>query len=94
MKVKYIKVSAADRRPTLGDVFFTIDDGDKGKRLFDIRKRKFFGTTQPEFWLEPVPDREEEMREMLEGILSDLNEDPEDFPTSFWQMKLNNYLTN
>lgn len=69
-KVKYIKVNTADRLPEkggtylseLGEVFFAQSSG-KFEHNYEAHN------VYPEFWLSPVPDREEEMREMLEKVL-------------------------
>jgi len=74
MKTKYIKVSVADRLPEksgtyyseIGEVFFAQSRG-KFEHNYEAHN------VSPEFWLEPVPDREEEMREMLEECLNSLN---------------------
>lgn len=87
MKTKYIRVKASERLPRLvrtdvivlwkneeetysaGTGFFT----EKGYWwVYDS------GCSVPEYWLEEVPDYEDEMREMLEELLYDLEnkEDP------------------
>lgn len=77
-KTKYIKVSVSERRDLKSQVYFTFeDDLQKSTRLFDGRKRKFFGRTQPVEVLIEVPDREDEIREMLYRI-QDLDILPEE----------------
>lgn len=71
-KVKYTKVNTADRLPEKSGIYIT----NLGSLLFyeyedeevfkSLRSEKIFSISQIEFWLEEFPDREEEMREMLE----------------------------
>ncbi|WP_155845021.1 hypothetical protein [Chryseobacterium daeguense] len=77
MKTKFIKVAVSEKRPEKGEVYFTYDKNlEKSTRLFDRSRRKFFGITQPLEYLLEVPDREDEMREMLEEILDHIKEYP------------------
>lgn len=75
MKVKYIKVKGVD--PTKrGHYFIKTKNSSFFKGDYFHSKDKIWEKTHKkdvEFWLLPVPDREEEMREMLEGCLKSLN---------------------
>ncbi|WP_312900212.1 hypothetical protein [Chryseobacterium taichungense] len=64
-KTKFIKVSIDERLPDLSGTYITFSSiGLKMQNLF--RNGKFEGYIEPKSWLAEVPDREEEMREMLE----------------------------
>ncbi|MGK6342808.1 hypothetical protein ACMGDK_11250 [Chryseobacterium sp. DT-3] len=68
-KTKYIKVPVEKRMNEKSDVFFTVEsDGIKSTRLFNGMKKEFYGRTKPEYYLIEVPDREDELREMLERV--------------------------
>ena len=70
-KVKYIKVKGVD--PTKrGHYFIKTKNSSFLKGDYFHSKDKIWEKTHKkdvEFWLEPIPDREEEMREMLEKVL-------------------------
>jgi hypothetical protein len=69
MKTKYVKVSITDK-PKGSVILFSIEEeGKKSVRVFDDRKRRFYGASQPEYYLKEVPDHEEEMREILQYML-------------------------
>lgn len=74
-EVKYTKVSTVDRLPNQSDIYST----NLGDIDFHVHDGNFWDADDnfemyPEYWLEPVPDREEEMREMLQRIHSALTE--------------------
>lgn len=67
MKTKFIKVSVQERLPTKTNKYFT----DKGLAIFGEVMRTWHLDNlriYPNYWLEEVPDLEEEMREMLERM--------------------------
>lgn len=66
MKTKYIKVKTADRLPEKSGIY--IVDGFKFAFFNGIEFLRFNEVAQVEWWLFEVPDREEEMSEMLEKI--------------------------
>ncbi|MBE4949934.1 hypothetical protein [Chryseobacterium culicis] len=65
MKTKHIKVSVSDRTPETAGYYFIIN------RAASIQIGHFNGRSfaesfiDPDYWLEEVPDYEEEMKEML-----------------------------
>lgn len=64
-KTKYIKVPVSERLPEASGTYLTISRlGVKMQSYFN--KGRFEGFLEPEYWLEEVPDREQEMKEMLE----------------------------
>lgn len=69
MNTKYKKVATSDRLPNETDYFIT----ENGELQFNIHDQKFWleGTHEmhPYWWLEEVPDYEDEMREMLEDLV-------------------------
>ncbi|MGE8528486.1 hypothetical protein [Chryseobacterium rhizosphaerae] len=73
MRTKYIKVAVSDRLPEESDYFNT----DDGWVQFNKYDKKFWlegvYEVHPQYWLEEVPDHEEEMREMLEECLKSFN---------------------
>lgn len=72
MKTKYIKVAVSDRLPEESDYFNT----DDGWVQFNKYDKKFWlegvYEVHPQYWLEEIPDYEEEMREMLEKVCTEL----------------------
>lgn len=72
MKTKFIKVSVSERLPEQGKYYCQIKNRE-GRLIhqFYYPDETVFQKQwerDVEFWLEEVPDREEEMREMLERI--------------------------
>ncbi|NML70004.1 hypothetical protein HHL23_09345 [Chryseobacterium sp. RP-3-3] len=64
-KTKYIKVAVSERLPDKTNEYFT----DKGKAIFGSVMKNWHVDellAYPNYWLCEVPDREQEMKEMLE----------------------------
>lgn len=66
MKVKYIKVNTADRLPEKEGKYLCKVYGYSNYEHYAFIDGKFKTSFVIEEYLEPVPDREDEMREMLE----------------------------
>lgn len=67
MKTKYIKVSVSERLPEKEGWYFIIHHNPiRSKAKYIPEYKRFYGYSDIDFWLEEVPDMEEEMREMLE----------------------------
>ncbi|MCQ9638631.1 hypothetical protein MP478_04450 [Chryseobacterium sp. WG14] len=68
MKTKYIKIAVSDRLPEKGGFYYTYTES--GLKIADWFYEGKFNYVSPsyypEYWLEEVPDHEDEMREMLE----------------------------
>lgn len=73
-KTKFIKVSVEKRLPQEADYYTT----DQGEAQFNIYDKKFWLEKEyeinPKYWLEEVPDREEEMSEAAKELLRFKNE--------------------
>lgn len=76
---KYIKVSVSDRLPYKeGDYFIS-----SSSRTYEDERKSFFNGTRfidkygsnmhVDYWLQEVPDYEDEMKEMLEAIYNETN---------------------
>ncbi|WP_126654092.1 hypothetical protein [Chryseobacterium aureum] len=69
MKTKYIKVSVSDRLPeTAGNYYIINSIGTKQIEYFNGR-RLTESFIEPEYWLQEVPDYEDEMKEMLDELI-------------------------
>lgn len=81
-KTKFIKVSVDDKLPdTFGHyVTFNIHN-QKGYHYFDDGEKQFWSDDEIHEWLEEVPDREEEMTDMLEECKNQLEYLNGKFPT-------------
>lgn len=68
-KIKYIKVPVSERLPKKKEAIFT----NEGQLIFLPFAGWYNGCMKagdPVYWLEEVPDREQEMKEMLEKIVN------------------------
>lgn len=66
MKTKYIKVAVSERLPKeKNEWYFIIINNTISSAYFDGKYFKSLYISDPTFWLEEVPDREEEMREII-----------------------------
>lgn len=72
MKPKFVKVSVSERLPEKKGFYIVTD----GNEYFETEfiNGEFDVTFSLHHWLEEVPDREEEMREMLEELYNLLEE--------------------
>lgn len=68
-KTKYIKVAVSERLPVTAGYYFIVNRA-TGKQSGYFNGRTFSESfIDPEYWLEEVPDREQEMKEMLKELV-------------------------
>ncbi|ALR29747.1 hypothetical protein ATE47_04075 [Chryseobacterium sp. IHB B 17019] len=90
MKTKYIKVPTAERLPYKEGYYFTFRDdfGESITSLFNGNWHLPKDTIhRVEYWLEEIPDREDEMKKVLERVELLLNEFHNDLAKSIVDMK-------
>lgn len=92
MKTKYIKVSVSGRLPEKEGWYCTLNSNEE---LQVWKWRENYRWDGIEFWLEEVPDREDEMRDVLEKIYNiDNKEFNPDFNFDDLKRKIKRLLTN
>lgn len=70
MKTKFTKVAVEERLPTKsGNYFCLVKNGDVIMTCHNTLFKNYLGITH---WLEEIPDREDEMIEMLEEIRNEI----------------------
>ncbi|SHF17363.1 hypothetical protein [Chryseobacterium vrystaatense] len=65
-KTKYIKVPVIDRMPEEANCYLTGIGPHKYSQTMNIFINERGNIVKPNYWFEEVPDREQEMKEMLE----------------------------
>jgi hypothetical protein len=92
MKNKFIKVPTTERLPDEAQHYFT----DQGKLYYDNERKEFYDkydvSYEIKYFLEEIPDREDEMREVLEEILEMDKEYPFDALPSLFVEKIEQLL--
>lgn len=73
MKTKYVKIAVADRLPEEGGTF----DSNLGEVFYNKFRERFEHNEKgidlfPDYWLEEVPDHEEEMLEEIKKLVKAL----------------------
>lgn len=97
-KTKYIKVDVSERLPQVEKWFHVIGE-DGNVDLCPFRFNEFFATDticqrEVKYWLEEIPDREDEMIEMLRKIEDKLNDFHNDLAKSVIDMEVYNQLSS
>ena len=69
-KTKYIKVQVSERMPKVPEIYLTDKGPHKYSKVMNVFINEKGNIVKPSCWFKEVPDREDEMREMLERIVN------------------------